>query len=113
VREYELLVIVNPDVEPESVTAISERLTGLITGASGEVHRVGQLVDNTGKIVERPAGDWQKRKLAYPIRKKFEGYYLVLQARMNREIISALERSLQLDESVMRKLLVRLDDLPN
>ena len=109
-REYELTLIIHPDAEPEAVTEIAETLTGLITGAGGEVHHVGQLADGTGKIVERPEGDWQKRKLAYPIQKQAEGYYLTLQAQMTPDVLPVLERSLRLNESVMRQLLVRLDD---
>lgn len=109
-REYELTLIVHPNTTPEAVTEIVESLTGLITGAGGEVYRVGQLADGTGKIVERPEEDWQKSKLAYPIQKQFEGYYLVLQARMPPDILPTLERSLKLNESVMRQLMVRLDE---
>ncbi|MFQ5854419.1 MAG: 30S ribosomal protein S6 [Anaerolineae bacterium] len=108
-REYELALIVHPDAEPEEVMSIAETLTGIITGAGGKVHRVGQLADGSGKIVERPEGDWQKSKLAYPIQKQTEGYYLILLSQMDRNLSPALERHLKLNESVMRYLLVRLD----
>lgn len=109
-REYELTLIVHPNAEPESVTSIAETLKGIITEAGGEVHRVGQLADGSGKIVERPKGDWQKRKLAYPVQKQMEGYYLFLQARIDPQVLPALERNLKLNESVMRHLMVRLDE---
>lgn len=109
-QEYELTLIVHPDAQPEPVTEIAETLTDLITEAGGEVHRVGQLADDSGNIVERPDGDWQKRKLAYPIQKEAEGYYLTVQAHMNSDVLPALERNLKLNESVMRHLLVRLND---
>jgi small subunit ribosomal protein S6 len=108
-REYELALIVHPSTEPESVTSVVETVTSIITEASGEVHRVGQLADGSGKIVERPEGDWQKRKLAYPIQKQLEGYYLIFHAELPPEILPALERNLKLNESVIRHLFVRLD----
>lgn len=108
-REYELALIVHPKAEPELVTSIAETVTGIITGAGGTVHRVGQLADRTGRIVERPEGNWQKRKLAYPIQKQLEGYYLFFQTEVNPDILPTLERSLKLNESVIRHLFVRLD----
>lgn len=108
-REYELTLIVHPDAEPELVTSIAETLTDIITQAGGEVHRVGQLADGSGKIVERPEGNWQKSKLAYPIQKQMEGYYVILQTQMNPDVSPTLERNLKLNEAVMRYLLVRLD----
>ncbi|MFQ5341671.1 MAG: 30S ribosomal protein S6 [Anaerolineae bacterium] len=108
-REYELALIVHPRAEPELVTSIAETVTGIITEAGGEVHRVGQLADGSGNIVERPEGDWRKSKLAYPIQKQLEGYYLFFQTAVNPDILPTLERNLRLNESVIRHLFVRLD----
>ncbi len=108
-REYELALIVHPKAEPELVTTIAETVTGIITEAGGEVRRVGQLADGSGNIVERPEGDWQKSKLAYPIQKQLEGYYLFFQAELNPDILPTLERNLRLNESVIRHLFVRMD----
>ncbi|MFQ5593198.1 MAG: 30S ribosomal protein S6 [Anaerolineae bacterium] len=108
-RQYELALIIHPKAEPELVTSIAETVTGIITGAGGEVVRVGQLADGSGKIVERPESDWQKRKLAYPIQKQLEGYYLFFQIDVNPDILPTVERNLRLNESVIRHLVVRLD----
>jgi small subunit ribosomal protein S6 len=109
-RDYELVLLVHPDVEPQGVTEIVNSITSLITDAGGRVYRLGQLANGSGRIVERPEGDWRKRKLAYPVRKALEGYYLVLQAQISREALAPLERSLRLNEAVMRYLLVRTDE---
>lgn len=109
-REYELVLLIHPDAEPQGVTDIANSIADLITQAGGQVYRRGQLVDGSGQIVERPDGDWRKRKLAYSVRKVLEGYYLVLQARISREALAPLERSLRLNEAVMRYLLVRTDE---
>jgi len=52
---------------------------------------------------------WGKRRLAYPIRKQREGYYVVMQVQLPPEAISELERRLELSEEVLRYLLVRTD----
>jgi len=109
-REYELVLLVHPDVEPQGVTDIVNSVVNLITEAGGQVYRIGELANGSGQIVERPNGDWQKRKLAYPVRKVLEGYYLVVQAQIGKETLAPLERSLKLNENVMRYLLVRTDE---
>ena len=109
-REYELVLLVHPDVEPQGVTDIANSIATLITEAGGQVYRIGELANGSGRIVERPDGDWRKRKLAYPIRKVLEGYYLVLQAQIHKDTLAPLERSLKLNEDVMRYLLVRTDE---
>lgn len=109
-REYELTVIVHPDATPESVGSIAESLTEIVAEAGGEVQRVGQLADGSGKIVERPEGEWGKRKLAYPVKKETEGYYIILQAQMTPDVLPALERNLRLNESVIRHLVIRLSE---
>lgn len=109
-RDYELTVIVHPDATPESVDSIAESLTEIVTEAGGEVQQVGQLAGGSGKIVERPEGDWDKRQLAYPVKKETEGYYIILQAQMTSDVLPALERNLRLNESVIRHLVIRLSE---
>lgn len=109
-RAYELVLLVHPNVEPQGVTEILNSVATLITESGGRVYRIGELANGSGRIVERPDGDWHKRKLAYPVRKVLEGYYLVVQAQIDKETLAPLERSLKLNENVMRYLLVRTDE---
>ena len=110
-RPYELLFIVRPELEPESVTELTEQLKNLVTEAGGEVQRVGQLADdNSGRLVERSDGEWTKRKFAYPVQKKTEGYYVLMHMQASPELLPLLERNLQLNESVMRHIIVRLEE---
>ncbi len=109
-RAYELVLLVHPSVEPQGVTEILNSVANLITESGGHVYRIGELANGTGQIVERPDGNWQKRKLAYPVRKVLEGYYVVVQAQIDKETLAPLERSLKLNENVMRYLLVRTDE---
>ena len=50
--------------------------------------------------------DWGKRKLAYPIKKKDNGFYRVVRFTAKPTVISELERRLKLDEQVLRSLTV-------
>ncbi len=110
-RPYELLLIVKPELEPESVTELTERIKSLVAEAGGEVQKVGQLADdNSGRLVERSDGEWTKRKFAYPVQKKTEGYYVLMHMETSPELLPVLERNLRLNEAVMRHLIVRLDE---
>jgi small subunit ribosomal protein S6 len=50
---------------------------------------------------------WGRRRLAYPIKSQWEGYYVVQQLRMAPERVLDLERNLKLSEDVMRHLIIR------
>ena len=89
-REYELVFIVHPDLEDTAVTDVVTRVQGWITEAGGKVNKTDL---------------WGKRKLAYPIRKQTEGYYVLLEISMAPANGAELERNLRLAEPVMRYLL--------
>lgn len=91
-RDYELIFIVHPDLEQSAFEDVVDRVTGWID-------------DEGGKIVETDI--WGKRKLAYPIRKKFEGQYVRMLTQLPAESCAAVERNLRILEPVMRFLLVK------
>jgi len=92
VREYELVFIVHPDVE--EVDPLLEKVTQFITSGGGQVVKT-----------ER----WGKRRLAYPIRKQKEGYYVLMQIQLQPEAVRELERNLRLTEGILRHLVVRVE----
>jgi len=94
-RNYELTFIVHPELEKGGVTAAIERVKQLIVEGGGQVNKVDP---------------WGKRRLAYPIRKQREGYYVVMQVQLPPEAVSELERRLELDEEVLRYLVVRTEE---
>lgn len=91
-RDYELVVIVSPDVAEENVGAVTDRISQWIATGGGEVTNVNV---------------WGRRRLAYPINDFREGTYVETQFRMSPQGTSELERSLRLSEDVLRHLLVR------
>ena len=94
-RDYELVVILSPELAEEDIPAAIDRLSQLIADRGGEV-----------KDVER----WGRRKLAYPIKKHLEGNYLVTQVRLDPDRTSDVEAGLRISEEVLRHLLVRVGD---
>jgi small subunit ribosomal protein S6 len=94
-RDYELYFIVYPEADEEELTAIIDEVTQTITDHGGRVTEVNSK---------------GKRKLAYPIRKFKEGYDVIMQTRLESESMRELERGLKLSESVIRYLLVRIDE---
>lgn len=93
-RNYELTVIVSPEVEEEALEGAIDKVKQFVAAGGGQVTNVDI---------------WGRRRLAYPIRKHLEGYYAVIQAQISQEALPELERNLKLSEDVIRYLLVRLD----
>jgi len=54
--------------------------------------------------------DMGQRKLAYPIEKQISGYYYIMNFNATSEIITELDRRLRLDESILRHMIIRLDE---
>ena len=94
-RDYELMVVLTPDLDEAAVDATTERLGTQIGGRGGEVVDVQK---------------WGRRRLAYPIAKHRDGFYTVAKLKLDPDDAEPLERSLRLNESVIRHLLVRLDE---
>jgi small subunit ribosomal protein S6 len=107
-REYEMVLVVQPELEGEGVNALVGQVSQTITGRGGQVTQVGQLIDNSGQV--SGIETWKRRKLAYPIRHQREGYYPVLRMQAGSEVLSELDRSLKLNENVLRYLIVRVDE---
>jgi small subunit ribosomal protein S6 len=94
VRNYELAIIIRPEIEEEGQQAIIERLSQLLTADGGEVTEVES---------------WGRRRLAYPIQKTTEGHYYFIQGEFPSSVLPEMDRSLKLSEDVLRHMLIRLD----
>ncbi|RLC66250.1 MAG: 30S ribosomal protein S6 [Chloroflexi bacterium] len=94
VRHYELVFIVHPEVDEDDLTAVVERVTGLIERNGGEVGEV------------KP---WGMRRLAYPIQKQREGQYVLIRCDIEPQSIAEFEHDLKLIEPIMRHLIVRVE----
>jgi len=90
------MVVLSPDLDEAGVDATTERIGTQISGRGGEVVDLQK---------------WGRRRLAYPIAKNRDGFYTVAKLKLSPNDAAPLERSLVLNESVMRHLLVRLDEV--
>ncbi len=94
-RDYELVVVMNPDIAEEDVPAAIERVTGAVTSRGGEI------------VETRP---WGRRRLAYPIDRHSEGNYVITQIKLDPERTHELETGFAISDDVLRHLLVRKDE---
>ena len=95
-RAYELMVIIDGDLEDTPARAWIKTITDSITRAGGTVH---------GK-----PDWWGRRQYAYPINKKEYGYYLVLDVLAEGGALDELERSFRIADDIVRHKLIRLPD---
>ena len=94
-RDYELVVIISPEVEEGEFEATTDNISRHITGRGGTVSEMEQ---------------WGKRRLAYPIRHFVEGSYVLTRFKLKPAFGKELEANLRISEGVLRHLLIRLDD---
>ena len=95
VKDYEIVYIFDSALEEPAVTEKLDRYHALVSGEGGEVTEVDH---------------WGRRPLAYPIADKDNGYYVVVHANAAAERLPEFERLLQLDESLLRYLIVINED---
>lgn len=93
-RTYELMLLLDPQLEEENLDALVERTTGIITATNGEILEVNKL---------------GKRRLAYEVEGNTEGFYVVIDIKADNEATTEVERVLKITEEVLRFLLVRTD----
>ena len=95
-RAYELMIIIDGDVEDPKAQAWTKTVTEGIEAVDGTIH---------GK-----PNWWGKRQFAYPIEKKESGYYLVVELLATGGALDELERQLRLADDIVRHKLIRLPD---
>ncbi|MFM7534903.1 MAG: 30S ribosomal protein S6 [Acidimicrobiales bacterium] len=95
-RAYELAVILDGDLEDHIAQAWQKTITQAIKS-------------NGGSVVGSPEW-WGKRRLAYPIKKRNEGYYMFFNVVASGGAMDEVERTLRLADQVIRHKLLRLPD---
>ena len=93
-RKYEIMIIIDPDVDERQVPALLEKHLKVITASNGTVD--GQDV-------------WGKRRMAYEINKKAEGTYAVLNVTAPADAVKEMDRLMSIDEQIMRAKVMRTD----
>ena len=91
-NKYEAMYIVTPEMEDEAIKGVIEKFSGIITAYGGEIEKTDE---------------WGRKKLAYPIDYKTEGYYVLVNFAAAPELPRELERNFRNDESILRYMVVR------
>ena len=94
-RPYEVVVIFDASLEEEPIRAVLDRATQLIGAGGG----------NPGRV-ER----WGKRRFAYELKHRWEGYYVVFQAKAEPAAMDELHRTLSLADEVLRHKVLRIPE---
>ena len=93
-RRYELMVILDPDLEERTVAPSLDQYLNLVRQGGGSVEKLDV---------------WGRRRLAYEVNKKSEGIYAVVDLTADPDTVKELDRQLGLNDSVMRTKVVRPD----
>jgi small subunit ribosomal protein S6 len=96
-RDYEVTFVLNATIDEEASAAAVERVNHLIDAGGGSVTEVHS---------------WGRRRLAYPIAHHRDGVYVTTRFAMPTLALTAFENDLRLNESILRHLVVRQDEVP-
>lgn len=93
-RAYETIFISDPDIPDEDMENVIERLTGIVDELNGKIIKIEK---------------WGRKKLAYKVKKKTKGNYVLLFYFGDHKLTTELERILRLDDRVLKYLTVKVD----
>ena len=94
-HQYELMVILTPEIDERQVAPTLDKFLKVITNDGGSIDKVDI---------------WGKRRLAYEIQKKNEGIYAVVNFTATSEATQELDRQLKLNEQIMRTKVLRAEE---
>ncbi|MFS0894692.1 30S ribosomal protein S6 [Microbacterium sp. 179-I 3D3 NHS] len=94
-HQYELMVILTPEIDERQVAPTLDKFLKVITNDGGSIDNVDI---------------WGKRRLAYEIQKKSEGIYAVVNFTATSEATQELDRQLKLNEQIMRTKVLRAEE---
>ena len=95
VRPYEVMVILDAGLEDDVIRSVVDRAVELIRSRGGNPGRVDR---------------WGKRRFAYEMRHRNEGYYVVIEATAEPAVMAELDRVLFLADEVLRHKVIRLPE---
>ncbi len=94
-NKYETLYVISTNLEDEAIAAKITKFSDIIAANGGNVEDVNE---------------WGKRRLAYPIDYKTEGYYVLVNFEGGSELPKELERNFKNDENILRYMVLRRED---
>jgi small subunit ribosomal protein S6 len=93
-RDYELGFILNPEVSEDEIRSLLDRIEQIVANYGGQIFKVNQ---------------WGRRRLAYPIERHRDGYYIFIDMTLTPETVTEIERTLRVSETVFRYMMKRRD----
>jgi small subunit ribosomal protein S6 len=94
-RVYEVLFIIAPNTEESDIEALVTQISDVITNQGAQITKVDRI---------------GRRRLAYPIGKFNEGYYVVLTVEGTGAEIAEVERRMRVTDAVIRYITIRIDE---
>jgi len=94
INSYETLFVIDPDLTEEATKALVEKFTSLIA--------------ENGEITE--VSEWGKKRLAYPINDKVEGYYVLVNFKAEGTLPAELDRIFGITEGIYRHIVIRHEE---
>lgn len=91
-RDYEIVMVLKPDLEEETIKTVVERFVNIIADNNGEVTAIEP---------------WGKRRLAYEIDDFKEGFYVLIYYTADGSFNNELERNFRIVDTVIRHIIVR------
>ena len=91
-NKYETMYILNPSLEDERREALIQRFADIVKADGGEVESIDE---------------WGKRKLAYPINKETDAYYVLFNFKAEAELPAELDRIAKITDGVLRSMIVK------
>jgi small subunit ribosomal protein S6 len=89
-RKYELVCVIQPDLDETAFNGVLDKVKGWVSESGGSVDKVDV---------------WGRRRLAYHIHKQREGQYVLLNVSLNPAATAGLERNIRYQESILRHML--------
>ena len=93
-KPYELLLIITPDHDENEAEALTDQVKGII--------------ENSGTLLK--LDPWGKKRLAYPIQKRSEGYYVLYIFESAPSFVAELNQALHVIETILRYMIVQYED---
>ncbi len=94
-RDYELIYIIDNDVTEEGIEELNNKFKALLEELGAEITEITK---------------WGKRRLAYEINKKHEGFYMLYKYKAAPDVALELDRILKITDGIIRHIIVRVDE---
>lgn len=94
-RAYEVMYIINPELDEEQTTAVIDKFKGIVENNGSEIVKLDK---------------WGKRRLAYEIKRKRDGFYVLMNLNGTPEMVHELDRVFKITDEVIKHLILREED---